>query len=356
MYLRFIPPQTYLPEGLQETILHDKRVVAGITIQVHASASYGVLWFHGIEDGVTKIASLEGHGRPGWFRPTSKKDTFVVGLENRVCLVTITPSESVHVKQLYEIPGVDIPRIMMNDGCISPNNDIICDKITGFKDANFDVSKKLAYTRVISGKDASITTLFDHEVCANGNGFVTINEELHLVHVETASQSIKAVSLSQITEPGSEKRSFTLINFKDHSWFDQFAPGIWHEALLPDGICCWKSGQCNRIAVAVFDYRHDALRDGQVIQFAIDSKGSVLIDAIYSIPASPRVTHPAIVQRADGIFELWATTADEGLLDKISHLEVNKSNIGGCFSIPLLEYQPLHGSGAPDAYQILSDP
>jgi len=64
----------------------------------------------------------------------------------------------------------------------------------------------------------------------------------------------------------------------------------------PDGLCHWRTADGrDKMIVAVFDHR-EASVDGFAVQ--LDATNGVLVpELIYRLPGSPRVTHPAIVQR-----------------------------------------------------------
>ena len=47
--------------------------------KVGKEAKHGSLWFYFPTTSTLLNVSLEGHGRPGWLRPTTQADTFVVG-------------------------------------------------------------------------------------------------------------------------------------------------------------------------------------------------------------------------------------------------------------------------------------
>ncbi|EGD80441.1 hypothetical protein PTSG_11086 [Salpingoeca rosetta] len=238
------------------------------------------------------------------------------------------------------------PRIMMNDGCVSPSNQIIC----GFKDAQFSLQERIAFTKVVQADGKSVTTLARNEVCPNGNCFVHMKGELHLLHIETPSKRLIAIPASTLADndAATAPTASLLVDFGDRTLFDAFEPSIWHEALLPDGMCCWRAaGDITKVAVAIFDFRPSTpLRSGQVVQFSVDAQGHVAVDAVYTTPGSPRVTHPAIIMDGDGCAHLWATTADEGLVDAVLSSNggdgVDTTRVGACFSVALpQQHQPL---------------
>eukprot|EP00056_Hartaetosiga_gracilis_P001476 m.45202 g.45202 ORF g.45202 m.45202 type:complete len:372 (+) comp10655_c1_seq1:47-1162(+) len=338
----------FLPEGLQTVVVDGTVYVAGVIIQHDKAGKHGSLWFYDNNvanngsNGVHYV-SLEGIGRPGFFRSTDIENTFVVGVENRLVLVTVDRGQewTCRVKEeplvVFEIENNEDSRIMVNDGTVTPNNDVIC----GFKDFLFDTKARKAFTKVLwSGGNTS--TLFHEEVCANGNGFIDVDGEMAFIHVETASQKVLCTPYStfQGHNTGNDTvdvKTEVLIDFKDAS---VFGDAVFHSALMPDGICVWKTeAGRSKLAVSVFDYRPDEVRDGQVIQFDITDSSSIHIDTVYKTPSSPRATHPAIIQRKDGGFDLWTTTADEGLLNtlKENNTPCKTDNIGALFRCVLEE-------------------
>eukprot|EP00049_Salpingoeca_infusionum_P007371 m.119415 g.119415 ORF g.119415 m.119415 type:complete len:371 (-) comp13676_c1_seq7:1193-2305(-) len=308
------PGRRYLPEGLQQVTLFGTQRVAGVYIQLGKEATYGELWFLDPSTNEQIIVSTQGHGRPGWFRSTNQPDTFLVGMEDHLDLVTITDRAGKAQFKRYvqfDVPGA--PRVMINDGTVAPTNDIFC----GFKDFQFDVKAKLALTMRVDGKDKSvIQTVMDKEVCANGNAFVqTLDGTPLWLHVDTAPKILYAIEYTESgLALGAGSKRTPLINFGDRVLFDQFDPNLFHDTMMPDGMCQWVAAGRQKVVVALFDFRSDQLRDGKCIQFDVTDTRNITIDCVYTAPNSPRVTHPALILNANGEYELWMTTAEEGVL------------------------------------------
>ncbi|EDQ89135.1 uncharacterized protein MONBRDRAFT_25763 [Monosiga brevicollis MX1] len=332
---RFVPQnagQRFLPEGLQEMELHGRRGLGGVYIQVSKTERQGYLWFYVPEDGTHTVIELSQAGRPAWFRPTNEPDVLIVGMENQVGLVHIKDSKGEY-EHLHTLPAeVTSPRIMVNDGCVAPTGEIIC----GCKDFEFDIPGNRAGTYVIS--DRGISKLVPAgEVCANGNAFITINNQPHMLHIDTPKQTIRAHAYNATTREFSAPGA-VIIDFKDKAFFEAHPNADFHPALFPDGVCQWTTADGHeKIVVAVFDFRPDQVRSGQAFQFDV-TNGQAVLDVVYRLPGSPRVTHPALYKRADGRLELWFTTADENLLNNLPE-GADPSSIGGLFALELTEEQ-----------------
>lgn len=135
------------------------------------------------------------------------------------------------------------------------------------------------------------------ETCANGNAFITIDGAPHLLHIDTGAQKLFALPFGRETAPV-EGTPRTIIDFADRDFFQVQQGGhLWHETLMPDGLCHWHvvADARDKIIVAIFDPRLDALRAGQALQFDV-TNGVPTLEAAYTTPGSPRVTHPAVVQ------------------------------------------------------------
>eukprot|EP00045_Choanoeca_perplexa_P008682 m.81697 g.81697 ORF g.81697 m.81697 type:complete len:374 (-) comp14577_c0_seq18:615-1736(-) len=316
--------QRFLPEGLQQVYYNDHPILGGVHIQLGQEARQGNLWFFNPNTDDMTIVPMTG--RPAWFRATTQPNQYLVGMENTVGLVAVQDATGTFVVK-HTLPAkVTSPRIMINDGCVAPNNDIIC----GCKDFDFDIAARLAGT--FCYHEGNVTELeASGETCGNGNAFISIDGVSHLLHIDTPTKLVRAYPYDFATGAVGAARS--LIDFGNQAWFEAACPGVWHEMLLPDGVCHWTTAdRRDKLVVAVFDARSDALRNGQALQFDV-TNGEVKLEVVYEIPGSPKVTHPAVFATPGQRPQLWFTTADEGLIETLAaaNIQADTTNVGGLF-------------------------
>ena len=189
----------------------------------------------------------------------------------------------------------------MNDGCVAPNNDVICGKglfsthqclsftqtlstnhlnvllRAGTKDSEFEIAAKRAATfQFREGRFTQI--VLPGETCANGNAFIQIEGRNHLLHIDTPTKKIVAYPYHLVTGR-IDNASSTVIDFHDPAVFEA-APGTWHKMLLPDGVCHWiTEDKKDKLIVAIFDARTDQLRSGQALQFDV-TNGKVCLSEV----------------------------------------------------------------------------
>jgi hypothetical protein len=201
-------------------------------------------------------------------------------MENELGLVTVVGDQG-SFTPLVSLPDrVTSPRIMVNDGCVAPNNDIIC----GCKDFLFDIDAKLAGTFRL--RDGTFTMVVPHgETCANGNAFIQIHGQTHLLHIDTPTKMVMAYPYDLAS--GAIGSGTCLIDFGDKAYFDAADASLWHPMLLPDGVCHWTTpGKRDKLVVAIFDPRTDALHDGQAFQFDVtDGQVWALCQRVPAAPA-----------------------------------------------------------------------
>jgi hypothetical protein len=196
-------------------------------------------------------------------------------------------------------------RLMVNDGCVLPNNDVL----VGVKDFKFGTDG-LKIGKLLRFRNGRWDVLRDNEVCPNGNAAIEINGRTHLLHIETSSQTVWALPYNLDTGEFDAKNWHELFSFKVPS---NFPADIYHEATMPDGCCQWKtSAGRDKAILAIFDYRKES-RVGRALQYDI-TNGEFTLEVVYELPGSPRVTHPAVVIVGKEV-AVFFTTASEGLFE-----------------------------------------
>lgn len=167
-------------------------------------------------------------GRPGFFRPTSRENTFLVGMETEIGYVTIATGASTgKYTRLAALPPGLPESVMVNDGCVAPNGDVII----GTKDFNFDTKACLAGTWRYRPATGQVDQLFGSEVCANGNCFLEIDGRTHLVHVDTGPKAMYALPYDLRTGVVGER--WTLFAFSNREPFDMYVSLSLQLTLLP---------------------------------------------------------------------------------------------------------------------------
>jgi len=202
--------------------------ILNLQIQLGRKARTGELWFHNLESGVTTEVTLDMPGRPGFFRPTSRENTFLVGMETEIGYVTIATGASTgKYTRLAALPPGLPESVMVNDGCVAPNGDVII----GTKDFNFDTKACLAGTWRYRPATGQVDQLFGSEVCANGNCFLEIDGRTHLVHVDTGPKAMYALPYDLQTGVVGER--WTLFAFSKREPFDMYVSLSLQLTLLP---------------------------------------------------------------------------------------------------------------------------
>ena len=118
----------FLPEGPRSVTLDGREAVAWVNIQTAADARSGAIFARFWDTGEVRRFDLPD--RPGFFLPTDRPDTLLVGAGKRLLLFNpLTGATEV----LATIPDAD-PRTIINDGEVAPGGGAV---VFGTKDVNF---------------------------------------------------------------------------------------------------------------------------------------------------------------------------------------------------------------------------
>lgn len=136
-----------------------------------------------------------------------------MGMEQEIGLAVVGEDDCTYTR-IATLPDGLGPSIMVNDGCVAPNGDVVI----GTKDFNFDVEARLAGTWRYRADTKTVEPLFTREVCANGNCFLDIDGATHLVHVDTGPKALYAMPFDMATHAVGEPR--LLFDFSCRESFD----------------------------------------------------------------------------------------------------------------------------------------
>lgn len=139
----------------------------------------------------------------------------------------------------------------------------------GCKDFEFDVAARKAGTFCLhAGTWTHLSP--EGETCANGNAFIQIRGETHLLHVDTASQLLTSQTYNLASGAVGEKK--TLFDFSNKSSFTSVFEHLFHTQMFPDGVCHWTTEQNrDKMIVAIFDPRVPGytMSDGCALQLDV---------------------------------------------------------------------------------------
>ena len=268
--LRFLPEGPY-PYGDQQ--------VSWVAIQHGADATSGSLNLLELSTGHNRQIPLTG--RPGFAFPTTRSQTFIVGLERSLVLLNVETGEST-----TWVDGVDaaVEGTIINDGVTFDGH-----LVFGCKELKFSAPKAGLY--LLRRGERSLVKLSGHEICSNGKAVTRIDETTYrLLDIDTPTKQVVGYTIDVAKG-----------ELRDRAVVLDLTAG----AVFPDGMIMTPDRQS--IIIAFYDPREQPV--GEARQYALASGE---LEAVWTCPGSPRVTCPQLIRR-QGRIELLLTTADEGM-------------------------------------------
>ena len=266
----------FLPEGPRAVTLGGRDAVAWVNIQTAADGRTGAVFARFWDTG--EVRRFDFLDRPGFFVPTDRPDTLLVGAGKTLLLFNpLTAATEV----VATIPDGS-PCTIINDGEVAPGGRAV---VFGTKDVNF--ADPIAHLYWFNVRGRRLLTLAAGMTCSNGK-------------VLTGS------TLADIDTPRRRIDRYRL----DHSQTGErfMVPGepldLSAEEGLPDGMVDAGAG-----TVIVAFYNPEPAAFGRAVRFDLTT-GERLDE--WRTPGSPRVTCPLLVRRPDGL-KLILTTAVEGM-------------------------------------------
>ncbi len=267
----------FLPEGPRAVTLAGREAVAWVNIQTAADSKRGAIFARFWDTG--EVRRFDRPDRPGFFVPTNRPDTLLVGAGKRLLLFNpLTGATEV----LATIPDAD-PRTIINDGEVAPRGRAI---MFGTKDVNF--AEPIAHLYEFRLTDGRLTTFADGMTCSNGKVWLPDR----VADIDTPKRRIDF-----LPPPGTDGPVPRPLDLSAE-------PGF------PDGMVDAGDG-----TVIVAFYHPEPAEFGRAVRF--DLLTGERLDE-WRTPGSPRVTCPLLVRRPDGL-KLILTTAVEGMPERTAN-------------------------------------
>lgn len=263
----------FLPEGPRAVTLGGREAVAWVNIQTAPDATRGAIFARFWDTG--EVSRFDLPDRPGFFLPTNRPDTLLVGAGKRLILFNPLTGAT---EELARIPD-DSPRTIINDAELVPGGRAV---VFGTKDLRF--AEPLAGLYLFTLADRKLTTLAAGMTCSNGKVF---GPGATLFDIDTPRKRIDRYTLAD----GRLEVAGPPIDLSAE-------PGF------PDGMIDAGDG-----TVIVAFYHPDPVPFGRAVRFRL-ATGERLDE--WRTSGSPRVTCPLLVRRPDGL-KLVLTTATEGM-------------------------------------------
>jgi sugar lactone lactonase YvrE len=216
-------------------------------------------------------------GRPGFFAPTTREGTVLIGLERRLVLFNFDTGEL----QETGIHVPDHPEVIINDGLAIADG---LGLIFGTKHLAFE--RPVAALYHLDTRTGELRQLLDGQTCSNGKYFL---DDI-LIDIDTQPKHITRYRFDAGLRNVLERRLVT----PPHSL-----------PAMPDGLRPTADGE----SVIVAFYNPAAVSEGLAQEIRL-ADGAVLTE--WTLPGSPRVTCPEFA-RIDGKLCLLFTTAVEGM-------------------------------------------
>jgi sugar lactone lactonase YvrE len=249
-----------------------------VNIQTAPDATQGALHVRYWDTGGTESWTLAG--RPGFALPTNRPGEVLVGLDHQVGTFDL---ESYEWTPLGAVPDPH-PRTIINDAEPTPDGRAV---VFGTKDTRF--AEPLAGLYLLTLGDNRVSRLAGGQTCSNGKVFAAGADGLTLFDIDTPTRTVARYRL--------DVAGRTLEA-------DGVALDLRAEPGFPDGMVDAGDG-----TVVVAFYNPEPVAAGRAVRYDLRT-GEALEE--WRTPASPRVTCPCLVQRADGV-KLVLTTATEGM-------------------------------------------
>ena len=264
----------FLPEGPRALTLSGREAVAWVNIQTAADAVTGAIFARFWDTG--EVLRFDLHDRPGFFLPTTRPDTLLLGAGKRLLLYKPLTRE---VEELATIPDAS-PRTIINDGEVVPGGRAV---VFGTKDVNF--AEPLGHLYLFATDSRRLTQVAGTMTCSNGKVLHRHLDRLDLWDIDTPRRDIRRFEVG--LDPPAATATRDRLDLSG-------------EAGFPDGMCDAGDG-----TVIVAFYNPEPAAHGVAKRFRL-ADGAVLDE--WRTPGSPRVTCPLLVRG-----KLILTTAVEGM-------------------------------------------
>lgn len=274
----------YLPDSEAARFLPEGPTALGVgkfswvAIQHGPEATTGSLNIFDIESKTNQEFPI--HGRPGFAKPTTAENTFLIGCEHELGLFNTVDNSW---KQLTGDVDADVEGTTINDGTLYANNVVF-----GTKDLEFKTKKAGLY--LYRGDDGQLIRLRDDQICSNGKDVIDSGTGgLFLIDIDTPTKKVVRYKID--IGSGSISDEEVVV---DLAGVDAF----------PDGMIMSPDEQ----SLIVSFYNPNPAEYGETHQYSLYSGD---IEHVWRTPGSPQATCPLLIEVADGSIKLVITTAVE---------------------------------------------
>jgi len=265
----------FLPEGPYPC---GEGLLSWVAIQHGPDATVGSLNLLDLRQRTNRSFPLPG--RPGFAFPTDRPGAFVVGLEHQVGVFSTSDGEW---NPLSDPVEQDVSGTIINDGVAFDGG-----LVFGCKDLKFAGKKAGLY--LWRRSDRRMIRLRNDQICSNGKIIAGHGNQVTLLDIDTPTKQVVSYRLD--VSAGTLSDSRVVVDLTADSDF-------------PDGMIATPDG----LSVIIAFYNpHDA-EHGTARQYSL---ATGTLEAVWTVPGSPRVTCPQLVS-LDGRIQLVLTTADEGM-------------------------------------------
>ena len=274
----------FLPEGprvLQNYPGASSTLLGWVAIQHAADRPVGSLNVLDLATGQNRSVQL--NGRPGFFAETTKPGIVLVGLERRLVLCNLLTG----AVEETGIVATDDERVIINDGLAVEGGVLF-----GTKHLEFELP--IAGLYYFDSATRGVHLVLGGQICSNGKVLMRDRDGATLVDIDSRPKSVGRFRLDPTLKAVLDQRLLVT---------PESLPGF------PDGLRLAPDGR----SVVVAFYNPDAVPDGRAQQICLES-GAILAE--WSLPGSPRVTCPELVEMG-GEVKIVFTTALEGMPDEI---------------------------------------
>lgn len=248
-----------------------------VAIQHGATATHGSL---NIFDLATRTnTSHKLPGRPGFARPTTDDNVFIVGCERELGFFNLKDeSWSVLASEIDS----DVTNTIINDGTMFGDN-----LVFGTKDLEFKTAKAGLY--FYRGIDQKLFRMRNDQICSNGKDVIFAGDGAQLIDIDSPTRRVVRYRLD--IEKGELSDCETLIDLATM-------------AGVPDGMVLTPDEQS---AIISF-YNPNPADHGETHQYSLINGD---LERVWRTPQSPQATCPLLIEDVDGTIKLVITTAIE---------------------------------------------
>lgn len=292
LYLPGTAEAKFLPEG--PTSLGPS-LFSWVAIQHGAEGTVGSLNIFDVE--TKENRSFELPGRPGFAKPTSNQNQFVVGMERAVGIFDIGTGQWTEWTDQVDV-GVE--GTIINDGTLYGSNAVF-----GTKDLEFKTPKAALY--LYHGESKKLVKLQGGQICSNGKDVIDSGDGgLALIDIDSPTRKVVRYPLD--IDNASVGEPVTVVDVSDLE-------------SVPDGMTMSPDEQ----SVIISFYNPNPAEFGETRQYSLFD-GS--LEHIWKTPGSPQATCPLLLEMKDGSIKLIITTAVEHMP---ADRQAESPNAGGLF-------------------------